>query len=48
MVASRRDIFRGLPAILCSTGLLADEQETLPCKIYEFDAMPVRNTGSLI
>jgi XRE family transcriptional regulator, regulator of sulfur utilization len=48
MDSSRRDIFRALPAIVCFTGLLADEQKTLPSKIYDFDAMPVRNSGSLI
>jgi mannose-6-phosphate isomerase-like protein (cupin superfamily) len=48
MDSARRDIFRALPAILCSTGLLGDEQKTLPSHIYDFDAMPVRNAGSLI
>jgi mannose-6-phosphate isomerase-like protein (cupin superfamily) len=46
--SSRRDICHALPAILCSKGLPADEQKTLPSKIYDFDAMPVRNAGSLI
>jgi mannose-6-phosphate isomerase-like protein (cupin superfamily) len=48
MANSRRDIFRALPAMLRSTGLLADKQATLPSKIYDFDALPARTAGSLI
>jgi mannose-6-phosphate isomerase-like protein (cupin superfamily) len=48
MISARRDIFRALSDAFRTTGFLADDTKTLPSKIYDFDAMPTRNAGSLI
>ncbi len=47
---SRREVCLALPALLASRYLVAEETEkkTLPSRIYQFDELPVRNSGSLI
>ena len=48
---SRRSLCLALPALLASKYVLAEEtaqNKTLPSHIYQFDELPVRNSGKLI
>ena len=47
MAWSRREICTALPVLLACSSLAQEQQKTLPSKIYNFDEMPVRQTGSL-
>ena len=48
---SRRNLCLALSALLASSYVVAEEtaeKKTLPSHIYQFDDLPVRNSGKLI
>jgi quercetin dioxygenase-like cupin family protein len=45
---SRRDVCAALPALLALSHLAAQEKKTIPSKIYQFDELTARDSGSIV